>query len=311
MTYGSRYNEFKNGALKTSLRENVDLLVIANGVDSEYRKYLETLSTTINIQVVFLEKNEGSAGGFFELLTFCKKLNYEFYILLDDDNELVGNLAEVKFQHEASFFPRSGRTYVEKALKGINPTPYLAGENSFLGFDLKRIILKKINHIDSTKFDINSFNFPWAPYGGLILSKKVMQCGIMPEKRLFLYCDDTIYTNQISKKYGLYINSKLKIKDVDESWNVASKGHVITRIFSSTETWRTYYSVRNQVYFDSNRKNSNFYFSMNFLLFFITLFSFSIIYCIQDKKNISILKVFLVAVKDGLKGSLGNKGFDI
>lgn len=310
VTYGNRAKELEKGPLKSHLTHQIDLLIVANGVTQGYRTLLEKLNQKKNLNVIFSENNEGSAGGFHKLITECKNLDYEYFILLDDDNALVGSLNTVSFKKNASFIPRLGRTYIEQALKGKDPTPYLSEKNSFLGFDFKRMIVKKLP-TKNNSFNLENFNFPWAPYGGLILSNNVIKSDIMPNKDFFLYCDDTLYTNQISEQFGLYLNNELKIIDIENSWNVSSNGNVISRILKSQEAWRTYYSVRNQVYFDHYRFDSFFIYILNIIGFFIAFILLSIFPCLTNKKKSKLVKVFLMAVKDGLAGKLGNKGFNI
>jgi hypothetical protein len=311
VTYGDRARQLENGALKSYLTHNTSLIIVANGVSDQYKNYLQHLNKSDDIKVIFSNNNEGSAGGFHKLISECTNLMFEYCILLDDDNELIGDIHNYVLRREASFIPRKGRKYIDQALKGIDPTPYLAAENSFLGFDVKRIILKKISVVSQNKFELEQFNFPWSPYGGLILSKHVIECGILPMKELFLYCDDTIYTNQLSKKFGLYLDTELEIIDVEESWNVSTNGNVISRILVAQEQWRVFYSVRNQIYFDTQRFDSRvmFYFNVfGFISAFIVLGLIPAIFNRQKYKNV---KVFFKALKDGFSGNLDNKGFKI
>jgi len=308
VTYGDRYDLLLEGPYKTALENGLNLLVVCNGVSESYLQKLCKLEAEhrITIKLIVHEANQGSAGGFYSAIDNAKVFNTDYYLLLDDDNYLEYKLDNDFHYKDASFFPRDGRSYINAAIKGETPDNYLAKPNSFLGFSIERA-LRKAFPKSKGSFALDSFSFPWAPYGGLMLSQKVLNSGIMPNKELFLYCDDTDYTYRISNMFGLYLNTKNRVLDVGDSWNVSAAGNVITRLQNGEDRWRVYYSVRNQVFFDKSVARNCLSFSLNTFVFCFLFLIFYLFKVNKSKNGMIVAK----AILDGFRNRLGNNGFDL
>tara|TARA_B100001063_G_scaffold156810_1_gene146251 strand:+ start:2214 stop:3161 length:948 start_codon:yes stop_codon:yes gene_type:complete len=305
VTYGDRLSELVNGAFKTALKQKLDILVVCNGVTESYYNELSKFQG-VNVKLLRIEYNSGSAGGFNAALLEARKYQYDYYLLLDDDNFVFEPLANINISNPASFIYRAGRSYMEVAMQGRDPSLYFAKSNSFLGFDFFRIIKKKF--FPQKFINLDTYDFPWCPYGGLIINSQVLHSSILPKSEYFLYCDDTEYTSRISVEFGLKLIKDLRIVDYEDSWNVSNRGNVITRIFSSKEAWRVFYSIRNQANFDYLRRSS-ILFWMNFSIFLGLIILYRTFSSNGKGSKISI-KLIFKAVRDGMKNKLGDKGFD-
>ena len=313
VTYGDRLDLIQQGPILVAKDLNLKLVIVCNGVSESYRSSLLKIeSEDDNIFLIHLEENAGSAQGIICGLDYCCDLDFSHLIILDDDNciENLGsmNLDKLDFG-DASFCVRGGRKYIDAFLKRKDPSNFIAESNSFMGFDFISEVKKRIPFLRGEYRHDERLSFPWAPYGGLILSSKaVKNRDIRPKAEFFLYCDDVEYTSRLSKIYGLRMIRGLVVNDVEDSWNVSAQGNVIQRLLGAKEEWRIYYSVRNQVSFDLCRHKSKMIFLANFISFFFLLYGYSIFSFFNSKCSLQRIRLIHNAVSDGLFGRFHNKG---
>jgi len=316
VTYGDRFGELSSGPLAVAESLGCKIVVVCNGISDNYRhklnEYIKT--TSVDVKFIFNDVNLGSSGGFYAGIEYCSYLSFGWVLILDDDNlvcsESIRDIDESKLG-VASFMSRKGRRYMEVAIDGCDPTPYLSENGAFLGLSVLQQIKKRFQ-TKNKKLILEKYNFPWSPYGGLLLRIEALTSGIRPNKDYFLYCDDTEYTNKLSKMFGLYLIPGCKIEDLSDSWNVSGNKNVIDRLLQEKEGWRVYYSVRNQCNFDLSRANSTVFFIFNGLIFVSILSLFSLFNFVKKKDvhYISRYKLIVGAVWQGLRGHLGNKGIN-
>jgi|TARA_B110000902_G_scaffold261487_1_gene336359 GT2 family glycosyltransferase len=313
VTYGDRFDELKYGPLAVAISLDCHIVIVCNGVSSNYliqlKNYIEALN--INAKLIINECNLGSAGGFKKGIESCTELFFNRVLILDDDNFISPdsiNAIDLAKLGDANFIYRKGRKYMDVALHGNDPASILSANNGFLGLNIVQQIQKRISSPKVIK--VESYNFPWSPYGGLLLSRKAITSGILPNKDYFLYCDDTAYTNDLSKEFGLYIVPGCEVSDYADSWNVASNKNIFNRLLQEVDSWRIYYSVRNQCHFDLSRCDSKLSFILNMMIFIFLLSLFSTIALVTEMKLRPGSRFFLIVRSswDGLRGSLGNKG---
>ena len=315
VTYGNRFDELSSGPLKLAKLLGCKIVIVCNGISEEYRQKLEEYIEVKrpDVKLIVKEKNLGSSGGFSAGIEYCSKLPLSWLLILDDDNFVsvngIKSINESKLR-PANFLHRKGRKYMDVVIEGDDPKPFLSQDGAFLGLSLSQQVMKKFSSVRKGNFE--DFCFPWSPYGGLLLSDKAVTSGILPNKDYFLYCDDTEYTNKLSKKFGLYLLHDCKVDDLSASWNVAENKNLFDRLVHEKDNWRVYYSVRNQSHFDFLRKNKTSLFVLNILLFFMILFLYSVFYLVKKKEihYISRFKLIVNSAWQGLKGRLGNKGIN-
>jgi len=221
VTYGNIFHLLKE-VIKGCLEEKVDkIIVVDNNSFPESRESIKKLEKEIpNMEVVYLDENKGSAGGYkIGLEKAYNDKECEFIWLLDDDNkpekgslkilkdfwkkldvkDKEKNVALLSYRPQFPF-------YKETALK--NDEKIILGRiNSFIGFHildlpnitarfLKRFLLRKNEEIDNKDWGI----VPVTPYGGLFFHRKLIDNIGYPMEEFFLYQDDFEYTYRITKK---------------------------------------------------------------------------------------------------------------
>jgi GT2 family glycosyltransferase len=93
---------------------------------------------------------------------------------------------------------------------------------------------------------------PFGPYGGLFFHRSLLEVIGYPDTRMFVYSDDTEYTQRITRSGGsLFFVGSSVIHDIDTSWSLAAKGgNGLTRLLFADSDMRTYYATRNRVFFE-------------------------------------------------------------
>lgn len=319
VTYGNRFHLLKK-VIEGCLEENVDkIIVVDNNTFPESRENIKKLEKEIpNLEVIYLDENKGSAGGYkIGLQKAYNDEECEFIWLLDDDNKPEKGSLKIlkdfwkklnvkeKEKNVALLSNRPSRSfYKETAIK--NDERIILGRiNSFIGFHvldlpyivvrfLKRVLLRE--NIDKYISDKNWGIVPVAPYGGLFFHKKLIDVIGYPMEEFFLYQDDFEYTYRITKKGGkIYLILNSIVEDLEKNW--AKEGITIFHKYNRGPKMRVYYTVRNRVYFDLKYRVTNkSIYILHMILFKTLLFIFN-----GFRHN----KVFNRAVKDGMEGKLG------
>jgi len=320
VTYGNRFHLLKK-VIERCVEEKVDkIIVVDNNSPPESRENIKKLEKNIpNLEVIYLDENKGSAGGYkIGLQKAYDDEECEFIWLLDDDNkpekgslkilkdfwkelkvkEKEKNVALLSYRPQFSY-------YKETVLK--NDERILIGRiNSFFGFhilDLPYIIIRFLKRV-LYRENINKYPnekdwgvVPVAPYGGLFFHKKLIDIIGYPMEEFFLYYDDFEYTYRITKKGGkIYLILNSIVKDLEKNWAAVGR-MTIFHDYNEGPKMRVYYGARNRVYFElKNRVTNKSIYKANMALFKILLFIFN---GFRDNK------VFNMAVEDGMKKRLG------
>ena len=92
VTYGDRYI-YLNHVIESCISEFVDeIIIVSNGSEENALKQIKQHSFANNfIKLIELEKNTGSANGFYQGLKEAYKSDAEFIWILDDDNKPLKN----------------------------------------------------------------------------------------------------------------------------------------------------------------------------------------------------------------------------
>lgn len=314
VTYGNRAENCIE-CMQTYFSKEIEYIIIANGVTpNSLAKLIQFAEDKNNINLNINEENLGSAGGFSTLIEEAKKKSDLSWLLILDDDSLVtfciDDLIRLLFYKEnikpiCSLY-RPDRSYMKKLKDGSSIEQYFIYENSFLGFSIKRVLLKLFKNGDAKDNVLK-----WSTYSGLIIKDYILNNYDPPIRDFYLYADDTEYTYRISKKYGIDVLIDFEIRDTEGSWNVVKNENVFKRIIRSEFRSRLYYSLRNQSYID------NVIFKKSKLKYIVNLFVFNIILFLYLIKNINSkairnYKLYFRAVSEGRKGFLGkNNEFKI
>ena len=318
VTYGNRikflsqlikYVQFNNLITNIIITDNASVPSVSEWIPENFAAKAVVLQQ---------EENKGSAFGYKAALKYAiENTDADFFWFLDDDNlptdESLNNLLknwEVlsgKINLKALSCFRPDRKAHQEILCGANPSDYYLVPNNFMGFHIWWIVknqlrkLRKINTVKVAPYAI----MPYVPYGGFFTNREGIEQIGYPDERFFLYVDDSEYTYRITKAGGsIFLISNAVVNDVDTSQGVNYTGNFFRSKILDLWNFRTYYQVRNRIYFYSMETiEDKWIFWLNKKLYLFALRTKSIINGQKPE-----FKKFKKAVEDGLNKnlSLGN-----
>jgi len=324
VTYADRFHLLKE-VIDNCISEGIDKVIIIdnNSVENSKTK-LKDLEIKISdrLEVVYLEENIGSAGGYnLGIEKAHTDKNCEFIWLLDDDNKPEKNSLRilVNFWNEIEqkdkkekislLSYRKDRAVFREAVIKNNPNLVIGSKNSFLGFHFLelpqkvfKLIKRKLN-IKNFGEDINikSGKVSVAPYGGLFFHKNIIDTIGLPNKDFFVYADDHEWSYRITKNSGaIYLVLESIVNDIDTSWILKNKATSPFYSYLNEGTdFRVFYTIRNRVYFEQNLIDNRFLYNINKKLYFFILSFY------KRQENYHRYRIFQTAVNDGLVSKLG------
>lgn len=317
VTYSNRWQFLSQVLKRVGTLENVtDIVVVDNASAYSVAENCRQLADE-RIKVITNKENLGSAGGYKVGLEYFKQdCAADFVWLLDDDNQpavdaldqLTGAWSSIPLSDDrkALFSLRPDRKQHVRIAEGKNANRFFSAENSFMGFNLLRIPFNQYYKLRDRFIKGGTFKekalMPYAPYGGMFFHKRMLDLIGYPEESFFVYADDSEYTYRITKKGGqIWLIPASRIKDVDTSYGINYTRHFWRSVYLDLWSFRTYYQVRNSVYFyDQVNVDNRLVYGLNKWLFLTGQWLISRITAKQA--NYSKL---LKAVEDGLSGRLG------
>lgn len=317
VTYSNRW-QFLEQVLKrvTSLENVTDIIVVDNASTYSVAQNCSSLQDQ-RIHVITNVENEGSAGGYKAgLAYFTTQTSANFVWLLDDDNmpapDALNKLTEQwdaipgTEDQKALFSLRPDRKQHVMIAQGEDAMRFYMVPNSFMGFNIFRAPLNKYYKLRDCFVKRNQIKqkatVPYAPYGGVFMHKDMVGLIGYPKAEFFVYADDSEYTYRITEKGGkIWLIPDSEITDIDKSYGITYKRQFWRSIFLDLWSFRTYYQVRNSVYFyDQTNVSNRVIYRLNKWLFLSGQWLMSKLSNKQANYN-KLLK----AIHDGLTGSLG------
>jgi len=320
VTYSDRWKYLLQVIPAVFQQAHIDRLIIVDNASSyDLKANISTTFPNFYNRIIILTQSEnlGSAGGFSIGIKKAYELNAEFVYLLDDDNLpesntvsiLVKECTQINFKFPVALLSYRYRNLpnLQKAAHGQEVRYFYDKPNSFLGFSLESMLLKKSNKsLPTSNALLPKVSILQAPYGGLFLPRATITAIGFPNEQLFLYADDTEYTYRIIQQGGsIWMITDSKLQDLETSWWSDSKA--LKKKWSEPLLeeggFKVYYSTRNLTWF--LWKNL----SPNPVLFFINglvYLGYLLVKALLTGK-LGAYGTILVAVKDGLLGRLGRK----
>ncbi|RQO75587.1 family 2 glycosyl transferase [Pedobacter sp. KBW06] len=317
VTYGNRWHLIEQVLKQVLIFEQVTDIVVVNNASCYNVSECTARMGDGRLTVLNNSENLGSAGGYKQGITYIHKKNEaDFYWLLDDDNvpeentmstlldiwdEIPGNGGK-----KALFCLRDDRTPHVKIAKGEDYSRYYLIKDNFMGFSISNSLPNKYYKLQDMRKDTREYKryvqIPYVPYGGLLLHKLMIEVIGLPNTDYFLYADDSEYTYRITQNNGtIWLVPSCKIIDVDKSQGFLYKKKVFHSYLLDQWSFRTYFTVRNLVYFHSCVAIQNkVMFQINKILFLAYLKVISIL-----SSRTKQYKKLRSAVDDGLNGRLG------
>ncbi|MEQ7802513.1 glycosyltransferase [Pedobacter sp. ASV1-7] len=317
VTYSNRWR-FLEQVLKrvTTLKNVTDIIVVDNASAYSVTQNCNSLQDE-RITVITNEENQGSAGGYkVGLEYFMTKTSASFVWLLDDDNMPAPDALDkltIEWdnvpgddQQKALFSLRPDRKQHVMISQGEDAMRFYMVANSFMGFNLFKTPLNQYYKLRDRLFQRSQIKknakLPYAPYGGMFFHKQIIDLIGYPEADFFVYADDSEYTYRITRKGGqIWLIPGSTITDIDKSYGITYKRHFWRSIYLDLWSFRTYYQIRNSVYFyDQVNVSNRLVYGFNKWLFLSGQWFISKLTAKQDN-----YRKFLKAIHDGLTGSLG------
>jgi GT2 family glycosyltransferase len=317
LTYANRWQFLEQVLNRVLAFDQVTQIVVVNNA-SLYN--VTEYTAGINdgrITVLNNDENIGSAGGYKQAIDYAhKNTDADFIWLLDDDNvpeenTLPGLLRmwdEIPGENnkKALFCLRPDRAVHVRIAKGEDPYRYYLVKDNFMGFNVFRILRNQYYKLRDKRRDDRAFKkyaqMPYVPYGGLLFHKTMVDVIGLPNEAFFVYVDDSEYTYRITQNGGaIWLVPSCKIVDVDQSQGIGYKSKPFHSHLLDQWSFRTYYAVRNRMYFYSRvAVRNNLMFKINKALYLAYLFIVSLL-----SSKAQQYKMLLSAVNDGINGKLG------
>lgn len=314
VTYANRFYLIQQ-VLQVCIANKVGkIVVVDNGSCCEsYDKIIAYAKHYEDIVILSQDKNYGSAAGYKKGLEFCFNDQLCQYIwFLDDDNrpndDALSKLLDywnnhvIKNQEKkiALLSLRKDRKEFREAIDKKNSTLMLGRKNSFLGFHFLDFLGKFLNFFQGDTVSNSKQLYgvvAVAPYGGLFLSKKMIQLIGYPDETFFVYADDYDFTFRITNNRGkIILVTESIITDLEKSFH-KKKGLLKNKIIKADNSKQIYYMTRNCIRFESKFITNKIVYFFNiaiYNIFFLFLLFFNI--------NIRSLKNYFFYIKGAYDG---------
>lgn len=224
------------------------LIIVDNASNDGTGEYLNSLTSSLPLEIVSLETNTGGAGGFSAGMRRGYELGADFVWIMDDDGypeptalgRLVEGIAEASTALNAQVpFACSVVTFTDGEICEMNnPVPT---------WDWGRLLVKGQKSVMVTQCSFVSVLIPrWA----------IEKHGL-PYKEYFIWFDDAEYTIRLTRETpGIQVLDSLTVHDMGEN-----KG-VNWGMVNETNSWKFRYGARNQASYQWHHRSK-----LHFLVF--------------------------------------------
>jgi GT2 family glycosyltransferase len=317
LTYANRWQFLAQVLQRVLAFEQVTQVVVVNNASLYNVSEQAAGMNDSRVTVLNNDENIGSAGGYKQAIDYAhKNIDADFIWLLDDDNvpeenALPGLLHmwdEIPGDNnkKALFCLRDDRATHVKIAKGEDPYRYYLVKDNFMGFNVFNILRNQYYKLRDKGEDKRAYKkyvpMPYVPYGGLLFHQSMVEVIGLPNGDFFLYVDDSEYTYRITQNKGtIWLVPSCRVVDVDKSQGIGYQKKPFHSHLLDQWSFRTYYAVRNRMYFYSRVAiQNNLVFKINKALYLAYL---QIISLLSSKAE--QYKKLRSAVNDGLDGRLG------
>lgn len=204
------------------------IIVVDNASTDGTRAYLDALSDS-RLVIHHMQENTGGAGGFYIGLQVSHDLGVDCHIIIDDDAMLSEDFAEILCQ-KAEAYPQI------MAFAGSVVT------NGEIVPDHRQYVKRpgyRMKKADVTEYQKESFFCDTASFCGLMIRDKVITTAGYPEKKYFIWYDDTEYCMRIRRLSQILVVPKARLNhktaDAKKEW-------------PRHYTWKDYYGIRNRIH---------------------------------------------------------------
>lgn len=264
-----------------------NLIVVDNCSTDGTRKFLEqwrSQESVFSKHVIFLDRNTGGSGGFYEGEKYALSLNPDWIYIADDDAYPALDMME-------SFFNAEGDFRNEKIAAICSVVLYPDGtiNTGCRGVFSIEDNTYKLKEIPEEEYCKPYFVFNNLSYVGVFLSSNALREVGLVNKEFFIYQDDCEHSIRLSS-YGKFICCPRIVVTHDESKQLDEKS--IKKVL-----WKEYYAHRNNLYmirihFPKAAKKA-------------TIQKLGQIHSHKDKSMSAVDKMAVEGIKDAIWGKLG------
>jgi GT2 family glycosyltransferase len=267
VTYGNRWPLLRQ-ALISAQREGFDQIVVVNNGSSVDISQLASNEFPGFVDVVFIGRNSGSAGGFKAGMQRALDLGADYVMLLDDDNEMQpGCLAALEATYNLSVTAVSANNLSVLAYRSdrqadvatsIPASGMAVNRAAFFGFHLLDVPFKIFRRTPvgrrwiASRPMLSQVVVGIAPYSGMYFHRSVLETHGLPDERYFLYADDTDFSYRLTHAGGkIVLATQAELVDLELSWNVKARfSNTFDALLLGDGDFRAFYSTRNNAYFE-------------------------------------------------------------
>ncbi len=233
-------------AIAAVLEEPIDYVVVLNNKSNDGTEaWLNEVSNSDErLHVVNHHENTGGAGGFYFGTKYAiENTDADWLVLFDDDAYPAPGLVE-KFKsrdYSSEVGALSAKVCTPDGLIADFNRPGLNPFKSLTGF-IKYIFSKDSNYLSYSQMESDSgLEVDYSSFVGFFVKTSVVKNGLgYPRKEFFIYCDDWVYSLDLSQLgyKNLYYSDLLFYHD--------SKTFIDSY---DAQIWKKYYAYRNSIIF--------------------------------------------------------------
>lgn len=212
------------------------IIVVNNASTDTTKEYLDSFGDA-RVIVEHMQENTGGAGGFYMGMQTAHLLGDEMHIIIDDDAMLSPDFAEILIG-KAQEFPKI-MAFAGSVLTDGNVVAEHRQIIKRPGYRMKKI--------EAAQYEKDIFYCDTASFCGLMIRDKVIELVGLPEKKYFIWYDDTEYCIRIRKFSNIMVVPKAKLNH-----KVLAGSSEWPRSY----TWKDYYGIRNRIHMV--KKHGNF-----------------------------------------------------
>lgn len=257
------------------------IIIVNNASSDGTEEYLRHL-TYDNVVIVTSKENFGGAGGYYLGVKEAKKYNLDYLLFIDDD---------------AIIDEDYNKNIVNAITSNVYAYSGTVKTNGIIQYEHRRHLKRGFKSYNSFKaeYEKKYFDYELSSFCGLYVSMDIIKKIGLPNKDFFIWFDDTEYSLRIIKYSKIrninnaIINHKTKIAN--------EKGY----------NWKSYYSIRNQIYilkkYYGRKELNKFLFKCKLIQLKHKILAF-----IKNKEyHKNIIKLYEEAISDGINSQLGKK----
>lgn len=301
-------NSDTENAIKKEVLEDWDLILSA---DDKYiiRGSFSLKKKTVSLYYLELSENIGSAGGYYEGIKLAYELNSEWMWLLDDDlvpsidclENLMLNLDDKYLCYSCVRVKTDNKTNSYAVIGGYNNICHPWNISP-----IKDVQLSLSDYVKLTsECKLVNMEIELAPFGGMLLNRKLIDLIGLPMKELFYGHDDIEYCCRILQytKILQVVNSTVLCEY--EPFKSKLKVFKYNEYRRSSERFLlNFYNYRNLIYI-KKRECGLLYTLVHTILFLLPRALGAII--LFDKRKVKRIMLLIDAILDGLRGKFDNK----